>query len=158
MVCGSEESERALDKFDQPVASHCLAVARPVGNNVCCKDALQQGEIPLPIQHVANSIEKLFELHAINQELQFCAHIKKLAPLEVTWRVVRVIGRLGWIIEQAGPEIRLFSSDYPHVEGGRRPIERFGASLDNASEEIRRRFYCDDFLDLMGSFGAHLAR
>ena len=32
---------------------------------------------------------------------------------------------VGWIIEQAGPEVCLFSSDYPHVEGGRRPIERF---------------------------------
>ena len=36
---------------------------------------------------------------------------------------------VGWIIEQAGPEVCLFSSDYPHVEGGRRPIERFEASL-----------------------------
>ena len=36
---------------------------------------------------------------------------------------------VGWIIDQAGPEVCLFSSDYPHVEGGRRPIERFEASL-----------------------------
>ena len=43
---------------------------------------------------------------------------------------------VGWIIEQAGPEVCLFSSDYPHVEGGRRPIERFEASLGDAS---RRR-------------------
>ena len=58
---------------------------------------------------------------------------------------------VGWIIEQAGPEVCLFSSDYPHVEGGRRPIERFEASLGDASEDVRRRFYCDNFLDLMGS-------
>jgi predicted TIM-barrel fold metal-dependent hydrolase len=32
---------------------------------------------------------------------------------------------VGWIIEQAGAEVPMFSSDYPHVEGGRRPIERF---------------------------------
>ena len=36
---------------------------------------------------------------------------------------------VGWIVEQAGPEVCLFSSDYPHVEGGRRPIERFEKSL-----------------------------
>ena len=36
---------------------------------------------------------------------------------------------VGWIIEQSGPEVCLFSSDYPHVEGGRRPLERFEASL-----------------------------
>jgi hypothetical protein len=52
----------------------------------------------------------------------------------------------------------MFSSDYPHVEGGRRPIERFEASLGDASAEIRRRFYCDNFLDLMGSAGSDLAR
>lgn len=64
---------------------------------------------------------------------------------------------VGWIIEQSGPDICLFSSDYPHVEGGRRPIERFEASLGHASEAIRRRFYCDNFRDLMGSAAVALA-
>lgn len=58
---------------------------------------------------------------------------------------------VGWIIEQAGPEICLFSSDYPHVEGGRRPIERFEASLANTSPEARQAFYHDNFVDLMGA-------
>jgi uncharacterized protein len=44
----------------------------------------------------------------------------------------------------------MFSSDYPHVEGGRKPIERFEASLGDASEHVRKRFYEDNFLDLMG--------
>ncbi|MDQ2754557.1 MAG: amidohydrolase family protein [Actinomycetota bacterium] len=64
---------------------------------------------------------------------------------------------VGWIISQAGPEVCLFSSDYPHVEGGRRPIERFEASLGDASADVRRRFYCDNFLDLMGTVAARLA-
>jgi hypothetical protein len=71
---------------------------------------------------------------------------------------------VGWIVGQAGPEVCLFSSDYPHVEGGRKPIERFEASLDAAGfsgasgDDVRRRFYCDNFLDLMGRAGAALAR
>ena len=64
---------------------------------------------------------------------------------------------VGWIIEQSGPEVMLFSSDYPHVEGGRKPFERFEASLGDASEDVRRRFYCDNFLDLMGSAAVDLA-
>ena len=32
---------------------------------------------------------------------------------------------VGWIIEQAGPELCMFSSDYPHIEGGRNPLKRF---------------------------------
>jgi predicted TIM-barrel fold metal-dependent hydrolase len=64
---------------------------------------------------------------------------------------------VGWIIEQAGPGVAMFNSDYPHVEGGRRPIERFERSLGNASEEVRQAFYCDNFLALMGSSARHLA-
>jgi predicted TIM-barrel fold metal-dependent hydrolase len=55
-----------------------------------------------------------------------------------------------WIVEQAGSEVVLFSSDYPHVEGGRRPIERFEASLGDAPDAVRQAFYCDNFLDLIG--------
>ncbi|HZX55666.1 MAG TPA: amidohydrolase family protein [Ilumatobacteraceae bacterium] len=58
---------------------------------------------------------------------------------------------VGWIIEQSGPEVCLFSSDYPHVEGGRRPIERFEASLANTSAPARHAFYSDNFVDLMGA-------
>ena len=64
---------------------------------------------------------------------------------------------VGWIIEQAGPETMLFSSDYPHVEGGRRPIERFERSLGDAGDAVRQAFYCDNFLDLMGASARHLA-
>ena len=50
-----------------------------------------------------------------------------------------------------GHEVCLFSSDYPHVEGGRRPIERFEASLANTSPEARQAFYHDNFVDVMGA-------
>ena len=58
---------------------------------------------------------------------------------------------VGWIIEQAGREVCLFSSDYPHVEGGRRPIERFETSLGDADDHTRSAFYHDNFVDLMGA-------
>jgi predicted TIM-barrel fold metal-dependent hydrolase len=63
---------------------------------------------------------------------------------------------VGWIIEQAGPQTMLFNSDYPHVEGGRRPIERFERSLGDADEAVRQAFYCDNFLALMGAGARHL--
>jgi hypothetical protein len=56
----------------------------------------------------------------------------------------------GWIVEHAGEEVCMFSSDYPHVEGGRNPIGRFERSLGDASEPVKQRFYCDNFADLMG--------
>lgn len=57
---------------------------------------------------------------------------------------------VGWIIREAGPETVLFSSDYPHVEGGRRPIERFERSMEGCSDADRQAFYHDNFVDLMG--------
>src|SRR3954465_7966318 len=63
----------------------------------------------------------------------------------------------GWIIDQAGSEVCLFSSDYPHVEGGRNPIARFERSLGDRSDEVRQRFYCDNFMDLMGDALASVA-
>ena len=58
---------------------------------------------------------------------------------------------VGWIAEQAGDEVCLFSTDYPHVEGGRNPVKRFEASMKNLSDAQRQRFYCDNFVELMGS-------
>jgi predicted TIM-barrel fold metal-dependent hydrolase len=57
---------------------------------------------------------------------------------------------VGWIIRNAGDEVCLFSSDYPHVEGGRNPIKRFEQGLGSASEAQRQHFYHDNFVDLMG--------
>jgi predicted TIM-barrel fold metal-dependent hydrolase len=57
---------------------------------------------------------------------------------------------VGWIIDQAGAQTVLFSSDYPHVEGGRRPIERFERSMEGCSDATRQAFYHDNFVDLMG--------
>ena len=77
-----------------------------------------------------------------------------LRPAEYVRRQIRATPYptedVGWIVAQTGPEVCLFSSDYPHVEGGRRPVERFEASLGDAPEELRERFYRTNFEDLMG--------
>jgi len=77
-----------------------------------------------------------------------------LRPSEYVRRQVRVTPYpaedVGWIAANSGPEICLFSSDYPHVEGGRNPIKRFEASLAGASYDLRRRFYGASMAELMG--------
>jgi predicted TIM-barrel fold metal-dependent hydrolase len=78
-----------------------------------------------------------------------------LKPSEFVRRQVRVTPYpaedTGWIIANSGEEICMFSSDYPHVEGGRNPMKRFGASLARSTESEKRRFYRDNFIDLMGA-------
>ena len=54
----------------------------------------------------------------------------------------------GMLIEQSYPELYLFSSDYPHAEGGRDPIGRFSRSLEGQSEAVRSRFFHENFRDL----------
>ena len=79
-----------------------------------------------------------------------------LKPSEFVKRQVRVTPYphedAGWIIANSGDDVCLFSSDYPHVEGGRNPIKRFEASMATAgtTEAQKQRFYCDNFVDLMG--------
>ena len=82
--------------------------------------------------------------------------LKKLSarPSEIVQRQFRVTPYphepTGWIIENAGEHVCLFSSDYPHVEGGRNPLKRFNESLEGVGESARRKFYRDNFIDLMG--------
>ena len=48
-------------------------------------------------------------------------------------------------IEQAGDDLFLFSSDYPHPEGGRDPLRRFEESLGAAGAVGRENFYSANF-------------
>jgi predicted TIM-barrel fold metal-dependent hydrolase len=78
-----------------------------------------------------------------------------LKPSEFVRRQIRVTPYphedTGWIVANAGPELCLFSSDFPHVEGGRNPVKRFEEALAAAPEAAKRRFYCHNFIDLMGA-------
>jgi predicted TIM-barrel fold metal-dependent hydrolase len=51
----------------------------------------------------------------------------------------------GAIIREGGSELFLFSSDFPHPEGTKNPIERFESSFAGFDEETRDRFYRRNF-------------
>jgi predicted TIM-barrel fold metal-dependent hydrolase len=57
---------------------------------------------------------------------------------------------VGDMIDQCGPDLLLFSSDYPHPEGTRDPLSRFEATMEDVSGPARERFYSGNFADLMG--------
>jgi predicted TIM-barrel fold metal-dependent hydrolase len=52
------------------------------------------------------------------------------------------------LIQESNEDLYLFSSDYPHVEGGRNPIGKFESQLTNAPESAKQKFYTDNFLRL----------
>lgn len=57
----------------------------------------------------------------------------------------------GWIMQNSSEEMLLFSSDFPHVEGGRNPIKRFEDNLVDINAQAKQRFYRDNFISLMGA-------
>jgi hypothetical protein len=54
------------------------------------------------------------------------------------------------MMEQAGSELFMFSSDYPHPEGGRDPLAKFEESLTGAGESDQASFYAGNMADLIG--------
>ncbi len=110
---------------------------------------IEQGAIWLPswIKQMESALEA-FGRH--EERLQRLS----LRPTDYVKRQIRATPYptedVGWITQQIGSEICLFSTDYPHVEGGRRPFERFERSLGDASESVRTRFYSQNFIDMMG--------
>ena len=56
---------------------------------------------------------------------------------------------VGWMIEQAGPELFMFSSDYPHPEGGKDPLAKFKEELRNTGVEAETRFYSGNMSELL---------
>jgi predicted TIM-barrel fold metal-dependent hydrolase len=57
---------------------------------------------------------------------------------------------VGELVDQSHDGLYLFSSDYPHFEGGRNPLGRFAASLERHGEETRERFYATNFARVFG--------
>jgi predicted TIM-barrel fold metal-dependent hydrolase len=158
---GGEENFRSVDYMGIPVPP-AQTLATMIFDGVLERfpelriGVIEQGAIWVPSW--LRQMESAFEaFHRHEERLQQLS----LRPTEYVRRQVRFTPYptedVGWIVAQAGPEVVLFSSDYPHVEGGRKPYERFEASLGDASDAVRRAFYCDNFLDLMGTAGATLA-
>jgi predicted TIM-barrel fold metal-dependent hydrolase len=110
---------------------------------------IEQGAIWLPswMRQMESAVEAFYRHEERLRALS-------LRPSEYVRRQVRVTpyptDDVGWITEQVGPDVCLFSTDFPHVEGGRRPFERFERSLADASDQVRERFYAENFVDLMG--------
>jgi predicted TIM-barrel fold metal-dependent hydrolase len=53
------------------------------------------------------------------------------------------------LIRESSDGLYMFSSDYPHIEGGRDPIGRFGPMLAKHSGPTQDKFYADNFARMM---------
>lgn len=58
---------------------------------------------------------------------------------------------VGELIDQAGDDLFMFSSDYPHPEGGTDPLAKFEATLQGVNAGALERFYSANYAELMGA-------
>lgn len=56
---------------------------------------------------------------------------------------------VGWMIRSAGSELFMFSTDYPHPEGGRDPLAKFEETLTEISDADKQRFYFGNMAELL---------
>jgi uncharacterized protein len=61
---------------------------------------------------------------------------------------------VGWMIEQAGPELFMFSTDFPHPEGGRDPKAKFEDAMAGVGEADLERFYFGNMAEMLGRIPA----
>jgi predicted TIM-barrel fold metal-dependent hydrolase len=54
------------------------------------------------------------------------------------------------MVREAGAELFMFSSDYPHPEGGRDPIGKFESLMGELDEDAKSRFFHKNFDRMMG--------
>jgi uncharacterized protein len=58
---------------------------------------------------------------------------------------------VGRLVNESNADLYLFSSDYPHTEGGRDPIGRFESTLTNQALSVKDKFYAENFLRIFPS-------
>ncbi len=58
---------------------------------------------------------------------------------------------VGWIIDNVGDDMLLFSTDFPHPEGTRDPMGRFAAHLERFDDATREKFYVANMRELLGA-------
>jgi len=57
---------------------------------------------------------------------------------------------VGQMCRESDPRLYLFSSDYPHAEGGHDPIGRFDRALADSSPTVADGFYAGNALEWLG--------
>ena len=152
---GGGENLRAKDYFALSFAPQNFLAALALDGVFERHPKLRGGVIELGAGWVPDMLRRLDQAWKGWRKTDPVVASLSVPPSEFIRRAVRftpyATENAGLIIREGGPELFLFSSDYPHPEGTRNPIERFESSFEGLDEDIKDRFYRRNFEDLFAA-------
>jgi predicted TIM-barrel fold metal-dependent hydrolase len=115
---------------------------------------LHGAAIELGASWVPGMLRNLDHAHRSFSKFEPLLQELELRPSEYIQRQVRFtpfpFEDTAWLIEQCGADLFMFSTDYPHPEGGRRPFELFGEALAPFDTTAQERFFWRNGAELFG--------
>lgn len=115
---------------------------------------LRGAAIELGASWVPGMLRNLDHAHRSFSKFEPAFKALPLLPSEYLRRQVRFtpfpFEDTAWLVEQCGPELFMFSTDYPHPEGGRRPFEIFEQAMAGFDAAARERFFWRNGAELLG--------
>lgn len=152
---GGGENLRVLDYMVLPHASEMFLSALVFHGVLERFPKLKIGVIELGAGWVPTFLTRLDMAGKFFHKSDYMVGELQLKPSEYIRRQVRFtpfVGEdVGSLIRMTGPELYLFSSDYPHPEGSRDPIGKFEETLDGVQEAEKDAFYFSNFEYLIGN-------
>lgn len=113
---------------------------------------LGAGWVPAMLERLDWTVRSWSKVDQYLAELQRTPSETMRDQMAFTPFVFEDVGRL---TDNSYDDIYLFSSDYPHVEGGKDPIGRFEQSLGDRQGQIRDNFYAENFLKIFPNQRVH---
>ena len=115
---------------------------------------LRGGAIEVGAGWVPDMLRRLDHAVDIWQRSESSLRVHKRTPSEQAAQQLRFtpypFEDVGKFITESDARLYLFSSDYPHAEGGRDPLKRFDASLAQHSAATRLQFYAGNARQWLG--------
>ena len=115
---------------------------------------LRIGVVELGASWIISWMKHLDQSYRAFRRLQDLSHLKML-PSEYVLKHIKITAfpgeDIGWLLSNGAEDILMFASDYPHHEGTDDPIGRFEKTMENISEEVKNKFYTNNFRELLGS-------
>ena len=133
---GGDTNFKSIDYLSIPLPVMQTLNALIIDGVLMRHPTLRIGVIELGATWVPGWMRSLDSAHEAFRKNESRLQEMELRPSEYVQRQVRVTPYphedTGWTIANAGADVCMFSSDFPHVEGGRNPIARFERSMDAA--------------------------